>query len=73
MNVRFKTVHRSKTASLTHDLPDGDGLGERGRGAASSDVDRQHSKQQLLPDWEILHLVLVSLQEILVRLDPVLT
>lgn len=60
-------------ASLTHDLSDSDGLGQRGGGASSGDVDGHHSEQHLLPHWEILHLVLVPLQEFLVGLHPVLS
>lgn len=62
-----------ETASRTHDLPDGHGLGEGGRGAASSDVDGHHSEQHLLPNREIFHLVLGPLHEFLVRLHPLLT
>lgn len=68
-----KRCKRDKTASLTHDLPDRDGLGERGGGAAPGDVDGHHSEQHLLPHWELLHLVLVPLHELRVGLQPLLS
>ena len=59
--------------SLTHDLPDRDGLAERGGRAASSDVDSHHSEQHLLPHWETLHPVLVLRHRFLISLHPVIT
>lgn len=59
--------------SLTHDFPDRDGLAERGRRAASSDVDSHHSEQHLLPHWETLHPVLVLRHWFLISLHPVIT
>lgn len=58
---------------LTHDLSDGDGLRERGGGAAAGDVDGHHPEQHLLPHWQIFHLVLVLLHWLLVGLDPLVS
>lgn len=59
--------------SLTHDLSDGDGLGQRGWGATPGDVDRHHSEQHLLSHWETLHPVVGLLHRLLIGLYPLVT
>lgn len=70
--VEFLSKNNLKS-SLTHDLSDGDGLGEFGGGAAPSDVDGNHSEQHFLPHWETLHLVLVPFHWLFIRLHPLIT